>query len=392
MNPRFMNQRRFTGNQRSVHLLWALAFCACLLIGLLACSSPSSHVRENLPLRGDTFRVAVFPLENLTGTSGPLNDIRNLLIDHLRRQDIALLEDQVLGKFMDRHRIRYAAGLDKRTAKALKEETGADGVLIASLELYSEKIPPKVALFARLVSTGDPPVILWMDGIGKAGNDSPGILELGLIEDPPVLLNRALEYLTGSLRSHLSGLPEAGGKKAQGKFRPKVVFRSDLLDPNKKYSVAVLPFFNKSDRKYAGEILSLHLITSLKAFENLDFVEPGVVRQELLRFRVIMTEGVSLANTETVLGALDADLVLNGEVLSYQDSQGATGSPKVDFSLLFIERQSRKVVYSSYSFNKGDDGVFLFDWGSVYTAHAMASQMARWVGEQMMKEGKRGRQ
>jgi hypothetical protein len=63
----------------------------------------------------------------------------------------------------------------------------------------------------------------------------------------------------------------------------------------------------------------------------------------------------------------------------------------VDFSVLFIERRTRQVVYSSYSQNQGDDGVLFFDWGRVNTAHAMASQMARAIGQKMLHASGRTR-
>jgi len=169
------------------------------------------------------------------------------------------------------------------------------------------------------------------------------------------------------------------------------VYRSDALIPDKRYTVAVAPFFNKTDRKYAGEIMALHLIRNLMAFQNFEIVEPGLVRQELLRFRIIMTEGISLPETETILNAVHADLVLNGEVLDYRDYRGPEGVAKVDFSVLLIERRTRQIVYSSYSQNQGDDGVLVFDWGRVNTAHAMASHMARAIGRAMLQAGGRGR-
>ena len=174
------------------------------------------------------------------------------------------------------------------------------------------------------------------------------------------------------------------GRPAARKFRPKIVFRSDALDPVRAYSVAVIPFFNKSARKHAGEIIALHMMRTLVGVPGLEVVEPGLVREELLRFRIIMNEGVSLPETETILGAVNGDLVLNGEVLEYTDPRGLYGAPSVDFGVLFIERSTRRVVYSSYSHNAGDDRVFFFDWGRVNTAHAMASRMARAIGERML--------
>jgi TolB-like protein len=153
---------------------------------------------------------------------------------------------------------------------------------------------------------------------------------------------------------------------------------------NRKYRVAIAPFFNRSERKYAGEIMVLHFIRQLKRFDNFEVIEPAMVRQELLNSRIIMQDGISLADADALFAGLDADLLVSGRVMDYQDYQGALGKPKVDFSSMVIERKSREVVWSSDSHNEGDDGVFLFDRGRVNTAHAMASQMVQRVGKMMV--------
>ena len=98
-----------------------------------------------------------------------------------------------------------------------------------------------------------------------------------------------------------------------------------------------------------------------------------------------MEEGVSLANANIIFGILNVDLILSGKVLDYQDYQGASGTPKVNFSVLLIERKSRLIVWSSESYNEGDDGVFLFDWGKINTAYTMTSQMAQAIGKILVK-------
>jgi len=377
---------------QATQLLRLCGVMAGVIVWLLisACAREKETINQVNPDRGRKFLVAVFPMENLSGKVAPLAEMRTLLIGRLRSHGFGILNDEVLDNVVTRHRIRYTAGVEKEIAKALKDETGADGILVPSLELYDDSSPPKVAMFCRLVSTGDKPAVLWMDGTGLAGDDSPGLLGLGLIEEPRALLTRAVEALARSLAQYGFGEEEGvnGGKGAR-KFRPKIVYRSEEVDPEMKHSIAVVPFFNKSQRKYAGEIIALHMMRSLMAFRNFEIVEPGIVRQELLRFRIIMSDGVSLPDTETILNAVDADLVLNGEVLDYQDYQGPDANPKVDFSVLFIERKTRKVMYSSYSQNTGNDGVFFFDWGKINTAHAMASQMAWAIGERMLTEAER---
>jgi hypothetical protein len=367
----------------------------CVLLTL--CSlylSGSAWAKERVapesPIDEGTYSIAVFPVENLSGRMAPLKEIRGSLIQGMKSKGFRILKEETLEKFMTRNRIRYAGGINKAVAQAFKNETGAEGVLITSLELYSEENPPKIALTSRLVSTGDHPIILWIEGVGLAGDDSPGILGLGLIEDPKALLEKAIGRLTGSLEQYLD--KKSKGERIQSpkrKFRPKVSYRSDVLDPSSKYTVAVVPFLNFTGRKNAGEILELQFIRNLKKFSQFDVIEPGVVRQQFLALRIIIPEGISLANADALFSTLDADLILAANVVEYQDYQGVFGKPKVDFFVQLFDRKSRNIVWSSVSHNEGDDGVFFFDRGRVNTAHAMASEMTQWIGE-MVTEGHTG--
>ncbi|MGA2468881.1 MAG: hypothetical protein ABSH06_31660 [Thermodesulfobacteriota bacterium] len=361
-----------------------IVFFAGLLF-LIGCATGKETTKENLPGIGERFLIAVLPMENLSGTAAPLREIRGAIIEGLKARGIDVLQDDTLEKFMARHRIRYTGGIDKITAKEFKDEINCQAVLITSLELYNETNPPKIALTLRLVSTGDNPVILWIDDVGLAGDDSPGLLDLGLIEDLKTLQKKALNRLLDSLRQSLSGGKESKGLEVKRKFRPKISFRSPVMEGKRKYTVAVVPFFNRSERKYGAEIISLHFVKHLKEFGQFDVIEPGIVRQQLLSLRIIMDQGVSLADAGAIFAMLNVDLVVTGQVLDYQDYQGSFGKPKVDFTAEVIERKSREVVWSSTSYNTGDDDVFFFDWGRVNTASAMASQMVRSIGQMMAK-------
>ena len=73
---------------------------------------------------------------------------------------------------MAKYRIRYTGGVSAEIAKAFKQDINVSSILITSVELYSDANPPKISLISRLVSTGKNPSILWMDGVGLAGDDS----------------------------------------------------------------------------------------------------------------------------------------------------------------------------------------------------------------------------
>jgi hypothetical protein len=360
-----------------------------LLLGFLSlsgCTNTKEAVKRISPVDTERFRMAVLPIENLSGTAAPLKEIGKAIISGLKVRGVDVLEDDALEKFMAKHRIRYVGGIDKNVGQSFAKETRTSGVLITSLELYSEMNPPKIALTSRLVSTGDNPVILWIDGIGLAGDDSPGILGLGLIEDMKTLREKAFSSLLDSLTEYMqSQQGSASIKKAKKKFRPKIAYRSPVVEPDRKYTVAVIPFFNRSGRKFGGEIMVLHFVRLLKESGDLDVIEPGKVRQQLLGLRLVMDQGVSLADADAISAMLNVDLIITGEVNDYQDYEGKGGKPKVDFTAMIIERKSREVVWSSSSYNEGDDGVFFFDWGRVNTAYAMASQMVRSIGKMMAK-------
>ena len=171
----------------------------------------------------------------------------------------------------------------------------------------------------------------------------------------------------------------------RSKHRPKVIFRSPVLDPDVPHKVAVMPFFNLSERNFAGEIMALHFVRQLRARENFNVIEPGIVRHALLRGRVIMGGGISLADAGLISNLLEADLILSGKIMDYQDFQGLAANPKVDFSAEIFEKKSREVVWAALGYNQGDDGVFFFDWGRVNTAYAMATQMVQLAVEEMVE-------
>lgn len=364
--------------------------------------------------------VAVLPVENISKVRAPVHKLRQLSIDMLKEKGFDVLEDGVLDVFMEQHRIRYVGGIDREKSRVFKTDTKAGAVLVISLEHYDEKFPSKIAMTYRLVSTGDYPRIIWTDSAGLAGDDSPGILGLGLVKDPELLMKKTVQRLSASLSAYMSDpegwtyarqkenriirrrpasmleadfvnepeeLTDESYKNDKDRFRPKVYRRSSLvIDKERRYTVAVFPFFNRSERKYAGEILEMHFLRELRKMKNLDVIEPGVVREALLKSRVVMYDGISLDQAVVVSSMLNADMVLTGTVLDYEDYVGPIGVPRVDFSAMLIERKSREAIWTSKSYNEGDDSVFFFDFGKINTAHAMATEMTRNVAEMMFAD------
>ena len=353
--------------------LVALVVCIC---GCTTANDIVVKVKDDSVVPGKNLRIAVMPISNLSGTPAPIRDIRRLLLESLQINGADLLEENDIEAFVIKHRLRYLGGIDEDVAQDLRWETGADAVLITDLELYSEDFPPKISLLSRLISTGNSPAILWMDGVGLAGDDSIGLLELSLIRDPQILLRKAVRNLSLSLMVYLSSGEDRIESPSLGlRFWPLTYYRSPILNPRENYKVAIIPFFDLTGTRSAGEIIALHFFKQLRMLERFSVVEPGVVRQALLKYRIIQDDGLSVAQAEILFTKLNVDLILSGIILDYQDYRGPAGKPKVDFSAMILERESREIVWACESEHEGDEGVFFFDWGKIHTAHRMASLM-----------------
>lgn len=220
------------------------------------------------------------------------------------------------------------------------------------------------------------------------GDENPGLLDLGVVLDPDRLLDRVLVSLFASWQStlmptadvtreeHVAYQVQPWQRGGAHKFRPQEYYRSEIYSPQQRYSVAVMPFYNLSERKYAGELMELNFVRQLRRLPNFTVIEPGELRQYLLVYRIIMRDGLSLASAEVLFAKLGVDLIVSGKVFDYDDYIGTVGKPIVDFSMEIFSRDGNKTVWTSKSYTNGEKGVFFFDFGKVYTAHNLAGQMA----------------
>ena len=347
-------------------------------------------------------RIVFLPPENLSDTKAPLKEISALLTARLQAH-LQLLDTEKLEQFMRKHRMRDTGGVSSKQADALLAETGSEAVFITSLETWQESPSPRVSLIARAVTTGPEPRILWMDSVGLVGDEYPGLLGLGRIDDADVLLEQAVDRLVASFAAYLEGkdpsyrhrqnrtlqfvnartgtADESFGENDK-RFAPRFSYRASTFDPARIYSVAVVPFLNINAKKHAGKIVALHIVKQLQRYENLQVFEPGWIRETLLKYRMIMQAGPSLAASDVLAdkNILDADLIVSGKVFDYQ---GDVGESKVDFSLQVFDGRKREVIWTSRSYAAGNDAVYFYNWGKIPSVHGLTSRMTATVIKQL---------
>jgi hypothetical protein len=349
----------------------------------------------------------VLPVENLSGIEAPLDPVQAALRIALQDRGFELLSDEPLAEFMRRQRLRYVGGLSAEMGEALRTETGATLVLITSIDLYQQADPPRFALTARLVTAGGEPRIVWMDSAAASGDEKPGVLALGVIDDVMVLENRIVGRLGDSLASTLSQeatqAPTEDLSSGPRRFRPRTLYRAgpaDLLAPLPAASphtspdrvrIAVLPFANDSTTRNAGDLLTLQMVRHARTAPGVEVIEPGVVREALLRAHLIQEEGLSLPQADLVRLLLEADQVLFGEVTVYVEAWAGSPEPEVDFSARALSTRTRQVACAAISHGRGDDGAWFFGLRRVPTAHELASLLTRGFVEGCLVPGEEER-
>ncbi len=328
--------------------------------------------------------IAMLPIWDRSRRSAPIDKIQAMLAIKLGFRGYEILDREVVELFMRRHRIRFTGGINGVLAQSFQTEIGAKGVLITSVDLYQEANPPKLALTSRLVTTAAEPRILWMDSAVRTGDESPGLLGLGIINGFDEILDKVTTQLADAFAGLESSQAVSNRQKGRGRvkgsrrFRPRVYFAAPEFPDVRRQAerVAVLPFSNDSSTHYAGEILTDQVIRHLVRL-GADIIEPGVVRQVLLETRQIYTEGPSSSDTDILRIDMKADLALFGEVDRYLETGPGTPYPVVDFSFRAVDTRTEQAIWSSISFSKGSDGVFFFDARSIPTAQDLASRMSR---------------
>jgi hypothetical protein len=146
-----------------------------------------------------------------------------------------------------------------------------------------------------------------------------------------------------------------------------------------------MPIANESGRKFAGEIMVSHFLTEIVKGKQFIVLEPGLIKERMLDYRIVMYEGISITDATLLARELGADLILSGRVLYYQEHTKLSNNPKVGFSLLLINRENQEVVWSSNSLNEGNDAVYLFDWGRISTVSRLSSEMAKAISSMIMR-------
>jgi len=151
------------------------------------------------------FRIAVVPFQNKSRYRDAGSIVAQMFLTELfRSQNFELVEYGDVRRSLIDYRVRYRGELDYSNIKALSESLGVDGILVGTVESYSDgvetKSPPEVSITARLLDAGKNR-ILWYNHFSLNGDDLIRVLDFGKIRSVDKVGYKAVSELVKTMET-----------------------------------------------------------------------------------------------------------------------------------------------------------------------------------------------
>ena len=303
-------------------------------------------------------RIALLPFENFTEDANALKDLMPKIRNRLEDKGFMVIDEAILNAFLLRERIRTTGCIGREAASKMGRELDVRGIVIGSVNSFSNGENPMVGLSARLVRAADCGV-LWANKAAFTGEDFTTILELGTIREIGQLTDRVLDMLFNSLAAY--PLKKEGGKT---------------------YKIAVIPFKNDSKRDNAGMIASYLFLSALSKNRMFEPVEFGEVRRFMVENRIRGKGELDYTNKDTLAEMTGVDGILVGTVESYSEERGNM-PPEASISARLIDARKNRILWSNRYEYRGDDDIVMLDWGRIRSAENVAYKILSKIVEDM---------
>ncbi len=172
------------------------------------------------------------------------------------------------------------------------------------------------------------------------------------------------------LVSFVAGCASIKGESARESSTYEKVLASGELK-----KIAVLPFYNISERRDAGKMVANNFVTEIFIDGRYRVEEPGNVIQFMLHENVSVVGEMGIDRIKILGRRLGVDGVLVGIVDAFDD--GARSSPRVSITARLVDSETGTIVWSASDNKSGDDYIIAFGVGKVRSANALAQKVVR---------------
>ena len=293
-------------------------------------------------------RIALLPLENLTEKAGFLKQINTVLTYHLEKKGVEVVHGSSLDDYICEQRIRSAGLVPEELAHKLRDKFDVTAIMTGSVISFSSEKTPKLGILMRLIDSSSGR-IRWAGYAYATGDDFSTILGLGRISSIYSLIPRVIGDLLKSLSAEK--LNEEMGSL------PKV---------------ALMPFKNNSDFKYAGKIAMYMFMVELLKNQRFEPIEYGNTRNRIIKLRIRQRGELDFDSIKKLSEPLGADAVLIGVVDGYSKETEMLSSSEVAITARLINSSKNRIVWYNTHRLRGEDKGITLNWGTAGAVHNLA--------------------
>jgi TolB-like protein len=149
-----------------------------------------------------TYRIAVMPFQNSSKVKDAGLIATYLFIAGLfRDRKFIPIEYGEVRRLVVDLRVREKGELDFKRTEKVSESSGADGILVGTVDIYREKdgtAPPEAEISARLIDARRDK-ILWCDTVGSKGDDDIIVFDWGRINTAENVAYKVVSKLLGGM-------------------------------------------------------------------------------------------------------------------------------------------------------------------------------------------------
>lgn len=186
-----------------------------LMSFLNACMHPGIYMKKDKDWK-DLKLIAVLPFENLSGSNGAGDVVRNMFVVELNKMGrFGIVKPGDARALLLEKRVKVKGEIDFETLYAFRKELNAGGVIVGSVEEYGEEVSgpkkgiPAVRIDARMLDTKSGEVI-WSAVNSRYGDDRAAILDIGEIRSVNALAEKTVAEMLLTLRNPPRGSGKSG--------------------------------------------------------------------------------------------------------------------------------------------------------------------------------------
>ncbi len=141
--------------------------------------------------------------------------------------------------------------------------------------------------------------------------------------------------------------------------------------------IAVLPFFNNTNARDAGKVVTRAFVEGLFDRKDLKVELPGNVRKLIVAERIIIRKGIGADHIKLIGKRLNVDAVIIGWVGNYTRGVKGQGAkvPIVSVNARMVHAESCSVLWIGQNKRRGDDYVTILDYGRINSVAALARKV-----------------